>query len=75
VTIVRGNVTISKDESHQLKMAKKKHKSGKSAMPRRKLIIDIIRNRANEIYEERMKQGIAGDADADWLRAEKELMN
>jgi hypothetical protein len=56
-------------------MAYKKKTPGKLSQPQKKIITDLVRNRAHEIYQERMKQGIAGDADADWFRAEKELMN
>ena len=33
-----------------------------------------IRSRAEEIYLTRMKTGIPGDADSDWIQAERELV-
>lgn len=35
---------------------------------------DLIRRRAFEIYQERIARGIRGDAQTDWLQAERELL-
>ena len=54
-------------------MATKKDAMGKKASVKKVAPTDKIRNRANEIFRERTKKGIHGDADSDWLQAEKEL--
>lgn len=56
-------------------MAKKKNPKGKSSREKKKTYNDLIRKKANEIYENRIKKGIVGDADADWIQARNELMN
>lgn len=38
-------------------------------------IAELTRRRAYEIYEERIAQALAGDAEGDWLKAEAELGN
>jgi hypothetical protein len=37
------------------------------------LAAEQIRQRAHEIYEQRIAKGLPGDAEGDWLRAEAEL--
>ena len=56
-------------------MARKKASTSESNKVKKKIINDVIRNRANEIYRDRIKKGLHGDADSDWLQAEKEIMN
>ncbi len=56
-------------------MARKKDSTSKSNKVKKKIIKDVIRDRADEIYQHRIKKGINGDADSDWLQAEKEIMN
>ena len=56
-------------------MGRKKGSTSKSNKVKKKIINDVIRNRANEIYQNRIKKDINGDADSDWLQAEKEIMN
>jgi hypothetical protein len=56
-------------------MAKTKKPTGRSVPVKKKIIHNVIRDRANEIYKNRIKSGIHGDADSDWLQAERELMN
>jgi hypothetical protein len=56
-------------------MAAKRVKKVKSTSVKNQGSLEIIRKRAHEIYLKRIKKGIEGDADADWLQAEKELMN
>jgi hypothetical protein len=34
---------------------------------------ESVRRRAQEIYERRMREGLPGDAESDWLQAEAEL--
>ena len=56
-------------------MTKKKNPKGKSARRNTKFTDEVIRNKANEIYTNRIKKGIPGDADSDWKQARNELMN
>jgi hypothetical protein len=49
--------------------------AGKTATTRKKLSLGLIRERAHEIYLNRIRKGIHGDPDSDWLQAEKELKN
>ena len=56
-------------------MARKKDSTSKSNKVKKKIINDVIRKRADEIYRNRIEKGIRGDADADWSQAEKEIMN
>lgn len=56
-------------------MAGKRIKKAKSTSVKNQSSLVIIQKRAHEIYLKRIKNGIEGDADADWLQAEKELMN
>ena len=56
-------------------MARKKGSTSKFNKVKKKIINDVVRNRANEIYRDRIKKGIDGDADSDWSQAEKEIMN
>ena len=56
-------------------MATKKVSAGKTTANQKKISLEVIRNRAHEIYLKRIKKGTPGDADSDWLQAEKELMN
>ena len=56
-------------------MGRKKGSTSKSNKVKKKIINDVIRKRADEIYQNRIKKGINGDADSDWLQAEKEIMN
>jgi hypothetical protein len=44
-----------------------------TASRKKKISQELIRERAREIYEERMAKGIQGNSDSDWLQAEKEL--
>jgi hypothetical protein len=55
-------------------MTAKKEGPGKTIPRKKKVTEQEIRNRARDIYEERITNGIHGDAESDWLRAEKELM-
>ena len=55
------------------KPAAKKPAAKKTASKPKSISEDDIRKRAQEIYEERITKGIAGDSDTDWLQAEKEL--
>ena len=54
---------------------KKKVPSGKTGSVRKKITAEAIQNRANEIYNQRISNGIPGDADSDWLQAESELLS
>ena len=56
-------------------MAKKENPKGKSARGNTKFTDEVIRNKANEIYKNRIKKGIQGDAESDWNQARNELMN
>ena len=53
-------------------MATKKTTTTKNAS-KKKVTKDEIRKKAQEIYDVRIKKGIAGDADSDWRQAEKDL--
>ena len=53
----------------------KQKKKVKTNSVNRESGLAVIRNRTHEIYLKRIKNGIQGDADSDWLQAEKELMN
>ncbi|MCW3788204.1 hypothetical protein [Plebeiibacterium sediminum] len=51
-----------------------KQTSTKSKTAQKKNIsLDDIREKAQEIYENRISKGIEGDEISDWLQAEKEL--
>ena len=54
-------------------MATKKTATGKKGSPRKKVSIDLIQKRAQEIYLKRIEEGTPGDADSDWFQAEEEL--
>jgi len=54
-------------------MATKKTSTKRKTVSKKKISEDDIRNKAQEIYNNRIKEGIAGDADSDWVQAEKEL--
>jgi hypothetical protein len=56
-------------------MAKKKNPKDKSTRVKKKIDNALIRKKANEIYMNRIKKGIARDADSDWIQAKNELMN
>jgi len=56
-------------------MTTKKASTSKKAAAKKKIGVQDIRNRAQEIYHKRMEEGTPGDADSDWLQAEQELMN
>jgi hypothetical protein len=49
-------------------MAKKREPESNVA-----LVAEHVRQRAHEIYEQRIANGLPGDAEGDWLRAEAEL--
>lgn len=50
-------------------------KSKKGTSGRKKEIsIDEIRNRAHQLYQERMQNHVKGNACQDWIKAEKELI-
>ncbi len=42
---------------------------------KKKVTENQIRKRAEEIYNTRLKTGIPGSADSDWLQAERELLS
>lgn len=54
-------------------MATKKTTTRPTAPKKKRITQQQIRERAREIYEERIAKGIHGNADSDWLKAEKEL--
>jgi len=56
-------------------MVKKKNPKGKSSRVKKKVDNAVIRKKADEIYRNRIKNGIEGDADTDWIQARNELMN
>ena len=57
-------------------MTTRKSTGGKARPPiKKKLAKDRIRDRAHEIYLERITRDIQGDSDSDWLQAEREMMN
>jgi hypothetical protein len=56
-------------------MTAKKDPAAKAAPVRKRITASVIRKKAHEIYRKRVKEGIDGDADSDWLQAEKELKN
>ncbi|MGD2034553.1 MAG: hypothetical protein PVF73_05815 [Bacteroidales bacterium] len=60
-------------------MATKKAKTTtKKAAPRTrkvKVSSEVIQQRAEQIYQDRLQTGIPGDELSDWLQAEKELKN
>ena len=56
-------------------MATKKASTGKTVSSKKRISLDVIRNKAQDIYFKRIKKGIEGNAESDWLQAEKELMN
>ncbi len=45
----------------------------KKTASKKKITASQIRQKANEIYQERTKKNIPGNADKDWIQAEKEL--
>lgn len=53
----------------------KKTATSQTASRKKKISQEQIRERAREIYEDRMAKGIQGNSDSDWLQAEKELKN
>jgi hypothetical protein len=56
-------------------MATKKASAAKTTATKKKISLEVIRNRAHDIYLKRIKKRMHGDADSDWFQAEKELMN
>jgi hypothetical protein len=56
-------------------MATRKVSTGKTSSVKKKISLEVIRDRAHDIYLKRIKKGVHGDANSDWLQAEKELMN
>lgn len=56
-------------------MTGKKVSKPKRTSVKKKVGIQAIRKRAEEIYLKRIEEGTPGDADSDWLQAEEELMN
>jgi hypothetical protein len=54
-------------------MATKKTTTRQTTPRKKKITQQQIRERAREIFEERIAKGIQGDSDSDWLQAEKEL--
>ncbi len=47
--------------------------TGRPAAKKKKISKEDIRRRAQEIFEERMKKYLPGDAETDWKKAEEEL--
>lgn len=47
------------------------HKQMKTAMLEE--FLDEVRERAHELYQERVARGLHGDSMSDWLTAEKEM--
>lgn len=54
-------------------MTTKKSETEKKATSKKEISKGDIRNRAQEIYDNRIKNRIQGDAESDWVQAEKEL--
>ena len=54
---------------------KKTVKGSKKSSDVKKNRLELIRNRAYELFLKRIKHGNPGDAESDWFQAEKELMN
>jgi hypothetical protein len=54
-------------------MATKKTTSATATATKKRITENDIRKKAQKIYEERVKKGIPGDAESDWVNAEKEL--
>ncbi|MGF7141490.1 hypothetical protein [Roseimarinus sediminis] len=54
-------------------MATKKTSSKSKTATKKEISENDIRNKAQEIYENRIAKGIAGNEISDWVQAEKEL--
>jgi len=54
-------------------MATKKTSSKSKTATKKEISENDIRNKAQEIYENRIANGIAGNEISDWVQAEKEL--
>ena len=52
---------------------KRKDESKSETIQKVEITEDDIRRRAQEIYENRVKKGISGSAQMDWVQAEKDL--
>ncbi len=50
-----------------------KTKTATATATKKRVTENDIRKKAQKIYEERIKKGIPGDAESDWVKAEKEL--
>lgn len=54
-------------------MVTKKVKSKRKTKTVKKVTEADIRKKANQIYQNRIENGICADAHSDWIQAEKEL--
>ena len=66
--VTKKSTTASKKPT-----AKKASTNAKSAPKKAKITGEQIRQRAAQIYSERLNNGKQGDELSDWLQAEKEL--
>ena len=61
-----------KKETTKKSTAKKAVPTGKKAKkPDLKDFLDEVKNKAYDLYKERVKSGVAGDEMSDWFQAEK----
>jgi len=63
-----------KKESTRKSIAKKVAPAAKKTKkPDLKVFLEEVEKRAYELYQERIKSGVAGDDISDWFQAEKEV--
>ena len=70
----KGVDYASKERNHQKKHGKKRGASREeNTKPDLKDFLEEVEKKAYELYQKRIKSGVAGDDISDWFQAEKEI--
>jgi thymidylate synthase ThyX len=64
---------VKKGTTRKSTIKKETSATKKTAKPNLKDFLDKVEKKAYELYQERIKSGIAGDDISDWFLAEKEI--
>ncbi|HNV57045.1 MAG TPA: hypothetical protein PKG72_07070 [Smithellaceae bacterium] len=64
---------VKKETAKKRVVKKASPAAKKSAKPDLKEFLEGVRQKAYELYQDRLRQGVAGDEIADWFEAEKAI--